>query len=688
MRSFESFFGSHRDPLPIQLNDDSHVIHFDPYESHVGHIAGAVALAVQDESIKSFSPSKLRKDPYAYIVHSCATARQSPASIHRQVRNVMDICKGADVGIPSDTTRILQRINVEEVSDPARISEIRGARDNIKTLLGMLAEDGELEAYYAADHAAVRHWVDDMAKRVRDSVIRFFTDGSTEPGQIAQAKEHPDRLAKILFATSMALTELDVRIQQAIGNEGRGYDKVSFSVLGKALNDIRRAILSTVIVQVSAWWPAENFPLQGYLQEMRKLTGNAGEIRPERINPAAREAPKREQEAKFQAILRERLPINTESLAEANGSLERVLQFPAIAHALRTTELPAKAADGDTYFPHGYVVMLSRLGNGMTVHYAADGVRKTQTVGLKQRERTCDDVFEPYSPPGTPPYATLGFHNVQVAQGGHLFTTPSTLLAPSMPFEDFPALAEPVLASVRTLNAQMQQLSVKYAKVFALSAETSPMIFVEIPGSEVVLFPANEGLSNEVMHALGVQKFIIPEHIQGSALKLGIGLGDGRWAMPCQPELARAIDEHLRPVSPARSPGDMERIAHANGRMDPLALEQACQRDALRGYVRPTLKDMLRILADVEEVISVEHREKQGRGSGNHGEILLMHTDGTTRKQNTWGKIQHPNARISWVTVFEMLGEGKLNIPLSNFIRAVETGKHLKHAENKAKQPA
>lgn len=693
MRSIQDFFGAHRDPLPFDAGDDRHVIQYDPYESHVGHLAGAVALAVQDESIKSFSASKLRKDPYGYLVHSCAAAKHSPTSIQRQVRNVTDICRNADVGVPSGTARILQRINMEEVSDPARMDEIQGARNTIKALLGMLAEDGELEAYYAADHSAVRHWVELTAQQVRDCVLRFFTNGSSEPEQVAEAKAHPDRIAKILFATSMALTEIDVRVQQAIGNAGRGHEKLSFSVLGTVLNDIRRAVLSTVIVQVSAWWPAKDFPLGEYLGEMRRFAENVEDIRPERMCPGARDTAKRGQEQKFQSILRERLPIVVESLAETNGALERLFHFPALAQALRGSELPAQGATGGesgTYYPRGLVAMISRLGNGWTAHYAADGVRKTQTIGLKQKERSCDDVFEPYTPVGTPPYATLGFHNVQIAHDGHLFTTPSTRLAPQMPFTDFPALANPVRASARALNEQMRQLSLRYEKVFALSPEASPLIFVQSPGNEVVLFPANEALSNEMMHALGVQRFFIPEHIQGAAAKLGIGLGQGRWAMPCQPELVRKIEERLRAPAPAEAAGGEEQIVRMPSKehMDPLALEQARQRDVLRGYVRPTLHDMLRILADTAGIVSVEHREKKGRGSGNHGEIVLVHTDGTTRKQNTWGKIQQPNARISWVTVFEMLGEGKLNIPLEHFIRAIEEGKHLKHADNKVKQSA
>lgn len=716
----EDLFGDSRNGWAFQgssldFREEDRSISYNADETRVGLMGATVGIALQD-SATGRSMSQIRKSPNNYICHSAGMAQCSPNSVHRHVREVMRICRSLNYGPPADTARMLQRVNIDEAADLVRFQETQTAQSNVNALVALLAEDGELADFYGGEHGPLREWIAATARRVRAQVITHLLQNAKSETEVKKAKSDPEAIARIMFATGVALTDIDVFTQRRINETGNNLAESHYSVLGVALNGVRRSIVTRVLQEVAAWWPKDDFPRQEYGAHVARYAKNVAELRPARFNAGNRA------EQELRCMLAQRLPAAVCAQLEANYALDRTLMLPVLTNTLRGTKLYERGkelAGRETFYPHGQASLIAYCSPYL-VHYGLDGFRFQQTVGVHDPARAHVDQFRPAYPPDSQSYGTVGYINANLAKNGTAFFSPLTHLSPSPPYDDIAKQEEVLQATARALNERLEQLAVEHAEVFDGLREVSPMVFIDIPGHEIALFPSDESTAEDMSVLFDTQYHILPGRLvrePGSGGEKGvlenfhIAIGRGRWAALCLPPLAKRIAEQeakrAREAPPAVNgaaatpPADTgepfpERMGdgHAQMEIKDESYLRALYKQEIRGYTEPTLQDLLRILRDVAGVADVEHREKKGHGQGSHGEIVLRYADRNGAderrevKQNTWGKIQRSGARITWPTVFKMLVEEKLDVPLEEFLQAIQRGGHLRLASRKRKKGA
>ncbi|KKW40803.1 MAG: hypothetical protein UY90_C0071G0002 [Candidatus Peregrinibacteria bacterium GW2011_GWA2_54_9] len=668
--------GNRNPRLPLDPECATGGKEFTGSEAQAGHLAAAVTLGLQEASSGRWSVSKVNKNPHGFVFHNCAVAASAPQSIQRHVRDVVELCGCFDMSVPVQTARTLQQVNVSEAADIACRVETNTARKELDGLLSILAEDGETIPFYEQDHAAVRNWIQMVAGKVRNQVIAFLKSGLREPECSEEISGKTEEIARIMFATSMALTEIDVLLQKALGESGHHYDEVGFSVLGVVLNEIRDAILARVLAEIASWWPGK-FPVQDFNAHLQRYSANVRELRPNRLRTNDN------QEHKFRNVVAERLPISESSLNGAVKTLQQILTLPRLSNTLRESSLYMQGQEmpqDDAYYPHGYVSVLTPIDRRWYGHYAVDGAKRRQTIGLYDSDSHETHAFSAMYPVDNPFYATKGYLNFHISHGNTVFPVSSNHLAPRLPYTDIQRLEEPVIVAARVLNMQMRQRAVQYRELFERAGEVSPLIFVDRPDDEIVLFPSNEQLDYDIPPLLGSTMHLPQAKAAETMTRCGAAIAPGNWSSVCQPVLEQKIQERTQlHVEEPKTAQTAVQTAIAR-EVDPVAEEQARLRRELRGFTAPTLQDFLRILGDVDGVEEVVHQSKPGKGSGSHKEIVVTFSDGRTTKQTTWRKIQRSDAKVTWPTLFKMITPDKLDIPLEEFLAVVQANGHLKPA--------
>lgn len=639
-------------------------------DSHASYLAGAAAYGMQEKSCGGWSRSKVQKNPEEFVRHSLGIMKTSPDSLHRHVRNVVEICDGLQMDTPAQTARILQQINVGEAADLASRRDAHTARVQTDEMLSILAEDGDTDGYYESDNSALQQWIIQTAQAVSTQVLQRFTRGDFDPEKVEKVKENPRELAKIMVATSVALADIDVSIQEAIGEQGHGHKHLHYSVLALATNHIRDAVMSRVLMEVAGWWKRD-FPLLEYHQCVQGYTKSAAYLRAELLRTNS------EIETKFKSVMRERLPNSLRSLNDASSVFNQALGLPDLAATLRESSLNARGremAPSDTFYPDGHVSVIAQIDDRWLGHYAIDGAKKRQTIGIHSTENREPHAFGSMYPYGNPGYSTSGYRNMHITPNGTVFPNASNHLAPKLPFDDIGDMEEVFASVARALNAQMKERAGEYRELFEHTGEVSPLIFLDMPNDEIVLFPSNDDLDHDIPPLVGTDLRFPSERIPQLFGKYNAGVQQGNWAAICQPVIAERLRQQQESETTAT-----EVVTGAEPiNVDPVKSGQARFRRVLKSYAEPSLQDLLVILRDTEGVAEVVHQPKGGKGSGSHQEIIVLFADGRTTKQDTWRKIQKAKAKIKWPTLLKMIGPGKLDIPLETFVEAVQTGRRLK----------
>ena len=634
------------------------------------------------------------------------TAEQSPDSIHRCLRDVAHLLLKVDISVPVELARPIVSMNIEEVVQSTTTRNLEQASQSAWQLLGILAEEGELDEYFLGDKTKIREWVQTLSTQVKDAVLKFLLQGVTVKEEEKKEEEEDDEVAKVLadtnrvynvlLATSVAMRELDTRIQRELGvlfTSSSG--KSLYSIIGFVLNDIRQSLVECSHHSIALEWPAGEFPHREIVQHAESSMQSIGSLRRFRSKasptPAIRE---------FLSVVNEVVPMAFNTLLASNRALDGAIHADSGSSVLSNVGLTVTEAEAtseaEIFYPRGLVSLIAQYGEGL-MHYVVDGTLKTQSIGIRNAGRTNLNSFQTLQPAENPGYNTIGYASMSLLEDGQLLPCNGNMFSPVSSSSTHAHNTEMYTRAAFKLNAQLRELAEKYPDVFALTDELSPMIFVNLPGNEVVTFAAEtvEQLC-DVAFLMNTDFQVDPQHLGSVMKEMGIELHRGYWVSLFQPQLAEEVKrerEEERFVDGRSSQTDQ--VANDDPQSfnvgdapltvgDEHAMHRALLRSEIRDYTRPTLKDMLGILSRVSGVTNVEYDKSRGRGS--HNGIFLTRSNANDSSYIPPSKMQKHNVKLRWSEVLSiMINERNLNIPEADFLAAIESGNELQKAPKKKK---